>query len=150
MRQQRQCLATPQLDRRIRALDPALVTGVQMNGNIAEGATPFDHGRVEVRMRYPDAGKPPKATNQADGRLIEHGNAVPQYVAVRRAAEDRALTDCKRRLRADADHTRLVLAKAVEMPRRQTGKRRPGLPAWRHILAFLFANLAKSRRFIAG
>src|SRR5205823_7353953 len=115
----------------------------------AESPAPFDHRRVEVRMRYPDAGKPSESANQADGCVIEHCNAVPQYVSVRRANEERALTDCKGWLSADADHSRFMLAEAVEMSGRQTGRRGPGLPPRGYILPLLFANLAARRRFIA-
>ena len=56
------------------------------------------------------------------------------------------MTDRKRRLCADADHSELVLAVRIEMPGRERPQRCPSLPAERNVLSLFFTNCALSRR----
>src|SRR5258706_16416875 len=61
----------------------------------------------------------------------------------------RALADGETRHRADANQARLVLAKGVEMARREQVKRRPRLPTGGRELALVLAHRALSRRGLA-
>jgi hypothetical protein len=122
---------------------------VQVHGHIAECAAPLDERSVEMRMRDGNGTQAAETFDEGDGGLVDERNAIPQYVAVRRANEQRALADGKTRQRADANQARLVLAKGVEMARREQVKRRPGLPTGGRELALVLAHTALSRRSFA-
>src|SRR3984893_3795545 len=122
---------------------------MQMDRNVAKGAAPHRHRRVEVRMGDGDSLQPPERLDQGDGGSIEHRDAIPQHIAIGRRDEERALADRKLWLRADADDARLVLAPGIEMSCRQSLGRRPGLPALGDVLALFLADRATRRRGLA-
>jgi len=68
---------------------------------------------------------------------------------VSRANEQRALADSETRLRTDANQAGFVLAKAVEMARRQQVERGPRLPTRGRELALVLTYAALSRRRFA-
>src|SRR5215831_6821955 len=117
-----------------------------MHGYVAEGAAPLDQRRIKVGMRDSDRPQAAEAVNEGDCGSVDERDAVPQYVAVRRAHEQRALTDGKRRLRADTDQARFVLTEGIEMGHSEPVQCRPGLSGWRLELTLILAHLALRRR----
>ena len=122
---------------------------MQVHGHIAECAAPLDERGVEMRMRDGDGTQAAETFDEGDGGLVDERNAIPQYVAVRRANEQRALADGETRQCADANQARLVLAKGIEMACGEQVKRRPGLPTRGRELALVLAHTALSRRSFA-
>src|SRR5258705_9676012 len=88
---QRQSIALPQLDGGVGSHDPLPVGGVQMDGNAAEGAAPFHHRGVVMRVGDRDAGKPAEPLHDLDGGGIDERDAVPQNIAFGRAQDEPAL-----------------------------------------------------------
>jgi len=101
--------AGPKADDGVGALDPWSVSFVEMDRGVVEGAAPFDHRAVVVRVRDGDGGDTAESADGADGFFIEETDAIPEDVAVRRLDEERALADGELRLSADANE---VLAPA--------------------------------------
>src|SRR5215204_2057562 len=95
-----------------------------------------------MRMRDADRLEAAEPFDQGDGGGIEHGDAVPQHVAVRCAHQQRALTDGETGLRPDADDAGLVLAPGVEAGGGERLQRGPALSGGWDVLALLFADRA--------
>src|SRR4029450_10804046 len=79
-----------------------------------------------------------QAFDHADRRGIERRNAVPQYVAVFSAHQERALAN--RETGADADQAGVVFMETVHVALRQFAERSPGLSPWRHILPLFLTD----------
>src|SRR5215468_640490 len=139
-------LALPGLDAGIGPHHPGGIVAVQMHRRITKGAAPLDHRRIEVGMRNGDRPEAAEAVDEGDGGSVDERDAVPEHIAVGRAQEERALTDGKAWLRANADEARLVLPKAVEMGHAEPVQGRPGLTGWRLELTFILAHPALGRR----
>lgn len=102
-----------------------------------------------MRMRDGDGIDAAETFDQRHRRVVERGDAIPQNIAVRRAQEERMLTDGECRRRADADDVLVVLAKAVAVALPQRRKRGPGLPTRRHVLPLFVTDDAMSGRAFA-
>ena len=79
-----------------------------------EGARPFHHRGVEMRVRNGDGVDAAEAFDQRDGRVIERGDAIPQDIAGVGAQQQRALADGEMRLRADAEDAVSYSRKALK------------------------------------
>ena len=125
-----------------------LSAGMQMDRHVAEGAAPFHHRGVVVRVRDRDPGEAAERLDDRDRRRVEERDAIPQHVALRGAHQQRALADPEWRDRSDPDQAGLILAVAVEMPPRERVERGPLLPGGRHELALVLADRACRRRLL--
>ncbi len=144
-----QGLAFPELDAWSLPHDPFAVVGMDMNRHI-ECLGPVVHGRVEMRVRDRHRLHAAERLDERDRRVIEHRDAIPQHIPVRRAHQDRALADGKARLRRDADNSRFVLVPAVHMGDRELVLRGPALTRRRHVLPLVVADRAIRRRLVGG
>src|SRR5262249_55094528 len=124
------------------------VGGVQMDGNAAEGAAPFHHRGVVMRVGDGDAGEPAERLHDLDGGGIDERDAVPQNIAFGSAQDERALADGKFRHRPDADQAALVLLIAIEVPARERLEGSPLLTAGRNELTLVLTDRAGARRLI--
>src|SRR5262249_32677648 len=61
------------------AHNPILVGGIEMDRTI-KGLRPLIHRRIEMRVRNRDCFQAAETFNHANGRRIERGDTVPQYV----------------------------------------------------------------------
>jgi hypothetical protein len=145
---ERQSIALPQLDGGVGPHDPLPVGGVQMDGNAAEGAAPFHHRGVVMRVGDRDAGKPAEPLHDLDGGGIDERDAVPQDIAFGRAHDERALADGKFRHRPDPDQAGLVLLIAIEVPARERIEGGPPLATGRNELTLVLTDRAGARRRI--
>ena len=139
-------LVVEQLDPRGPALDPLLVRPRDVDGRV-ERVRPVDVGGVEVRVRHADGGDAAERLDVLAGRVVEHRHAVPQHVALRRLHQERPLPDRDRRLGADPQQARLLLAPVVRGGLEQLGHRRPALAAVPDVLALVEADRALCGRF---
>ena len=98
---------------------------------------------VIVWVRYHNRLQPTFRIDEIDGRLINQGDHIPEYIAVRRAQQDGALADADLGLGVDAPHTAVmtVLLELVVMVLLQRAEGRPGLAGGRHELAGVVADL---------
>src|SRR5262249_28046701 len=117
-----------------------------MHGHVAKGAAPLDQRRIKVGMRNGDRPQAAEAVNQSNRGSVDERDAVPKYVAVGGAHEQRALTDGKGRLRANANQARFVLTEGIEAAHSELVQCRPGLSSWRCELTLIRAHPALSRR----
>ena len=95
-------LAFPEHDRGIRILHPFAFRLVQIDGNAAERATPFDHAAVIMRMGNGDGSQTAERFHQPDGAGIKQADAIPQDSAISRLQQQRPLPDPKLRLRVNS------------------------------------------------
>src|SRR5512143_4084649 len=75
------CVTAPELDVRRAALHPLLVALVNEDRNAAEGVAPFDHRRVEMRMRDGDEIEAAACLQRCDGFVGDDAEALPEDVA---------------------------------------------------------------------
>src|SRR5262245_31316117 len=127
----------PQSHRLAFAHDPFLVGGVEMDLT-PECVGPFVHRGVEMRVRDRNRFQAAETFEHADRRGIQRRNAVPHYVAVLSARQERALAN--REAGADADQAGVVFMETVHVALRQFAERSPGLTPWRHILPLFLAD----------
>jgi len=133
--------AGPKADDGVGALDPWSVSFVEMDRGVVEGAAPFDHRAVVVRVRDGDGGDTAESADGADGFFIEETDAIPEDVAVRRLDEERALADGELRLSADANEVWLLLKDDVfPWALAHFFERGPGLSVGADVLTFVEAD----------
>src|SRR3984893_4556033 len=96
-------------------------------------------------MRDRDRANPAEFADRLDGRVVDHSEAVPQQVALRRANKQRALAYGKRRLGSDPSKA-AVVAHLVAMFLAEIVKGRPALPRPTDVLPLVFTDRALLRR----
>ena len=144
-----QRFAVPELDARSLPHDPFAIVGMDMNRHI-ECLCPLVHRRVEMRVRDRHRLHAAERLDERNRRLVQHRDAIPQHVAVRRAQQHRALADGEARLRRDADDPRFVLMPAVHMGDRELVLRGPALTRRRHVLPLVVTDRAVRRGPVGG
>ena len=90
-------VAAPELEARIGPHHPALVVFMQKNASV-EGAAPLDHRRIIVWMRNGDCFDAAPFAHRADACIVEHREAVPEDIPVRRGDQNGSLRDRESRL----------------------------------------------------
>jgi hypothetical protein len=108
---------------------------------------PFDHRRVEMRMRNRDGADAAACVYFGDCFVVQQRNAIPEQISPGRLEKQSALADCKFRFCADSEKPRRFIFDAVAMINREPFERRPFLTGVTHELPFIFANRTARRRF---
>src|SRR5262245_66547156 len=111
-----------------------------MHGHVAKGAAPLNQRRIKVGMRNGDRPQAAEAVNQSNRGSVDERDAVPKYVAVGGAHEQRALTDGKGRLRANANQARFVLTEGIGVGHSEVVMCRTGLSRWMRELCLCGAH----------
>src|SRR6266481_6200321 len=88
---------------------------------------PFDHRRVEMRMRNRDGADAATCVYLDDCFVIQQRDAIPEQISSRRLEKQSALSDRKFRFCTDAQKLRRFLLDAVVMISRKAFERRPFL-----------------------
>src|SRR6266480_1877193 len=101
---------------------------------------PFDHRRVEMRMRNRDGADPAACVYLGDCFVVQQRDAIPEQISSGRLQKQSALRYRKFRFRADADKSRRFIFDAVAMTSTQSLERRPFLAGVTEELPFIFAN----------
>ena len=136
-------------DRLIGSHHPRAIVAVQVDRDAAEGAAPLDHRAIEMRVRDRDRIDAALRLDGTQRCLVDQAHAVPQHVAADASHQQPALADRERRLDADADKARVLLAHDHAMALLQVAQRRPALALPADELALVGADRACARR-LAG
>src|SRR5258708_4629508 len=108
---------------------------------------PFDHRRVEMRMRNRDGADAATCVYLGDCFVIQQRDAIPEQISSRRLEKQSSLANRKFRFCADCEKPRRFIFDAVVMISRKALKRRPFLADVTDELPFVFANWTARRRF---
>ena len=108
---------------------------------------PFDHRRVEMRMRNRDGADAAACVYLGDCFVIQQRDAIPEQISSRRLEKQSALAYRKFRFGADSEKQRRFIFDAVVMISRKPFERRPFLAGVTDELPFIFANWTARRRF---
>src|SRR5882757_2080515 len=108
---------------------------------------PFDHRRVEVRMRNRDGTDAATCVYLGDCFVIQQRDAIPEQISSRRLEKQSALSDRKFWFCADPQKLRRFIFDAVVMSSRKAFERRPFLAGVTDELPFILANWTARRRF---
>src|SRR6478735_12055394 len=88
---------------------------------------PFDHRRVEMRMRNRDGANAAASIYLGDCLVVQQRDAIPEQISSGRLEKQSPLADRKFRFSADAKKLRRFIVEAVVMIRRKPFERRPFL-----------------------
>jgi len=135
----------PELNARTFAHDPLSIFRLQKDLRV-KMVGPFDHRRVEMRVRNRDGANTAARFHFGDSFFVQQRNAIPEKISTRRLQEQRALADGELGLCPDAEKVRRFIFETVVMIGRQAFERYPCLAAVTNELAFVFANCATRRR----
>ena len=108
---------------------------------------PFDHRRVEMRMRNRDGADAAACVYLGDCFVVQQRDAIPEQISSGRLQKQSALAYRKFRFSADAEKLRRFLFDAIVMISREPFERRPFLAGVTDELPFVFANWTARRRF---
>ena len=110
---------------------------------------PFDHRRVEVRMRNRDGADPAACVYLGDCFVVQQRDAIPEQISSRRLQKQSPLANPKFRFCADSEEPVRFIFDAVVMISREPSERRPFLAGVTDELPFIFANWTARRRFLS-
>ena len=139
-------LALPEHNYGIRILYPFAVGFVQIDGNAAECATPFDHTGIVMRMGNRNGRQSTERLHKLDGARINQTDAVPQNSAVLRLQQKRPLSNRELRFRLNSPNVLAFPEEDVTISFLQRFQSDPLLPAPSNVLALILANRARGRR----
>src|SRR4030095_4373353 len=97
----RKCRSSPKIYAPILAHDPFAIGRMQKDLGV-KTLGPFDHRRVEMRMRNRDGADASADVYLGDCLVVQQRDAVPEQISSGRLQKQSALTDCKFRFSADA------------------------------------------------
>ena len=112
-----------------------------------ESFSPFDHRRVEMRMRNRDGADAATRIYLGDCFVIQQRDAIPEQISSRRLQKQSALGNRDFRFSADPQKLRRFLFDAVVMISAQLLERCPFLASVTDELPFILANWTARRRF---
>jgi hypothetical protein len=108
---------------------------------------PFDHRRIEMRMRNRDGADAAARIYLGYCFVVQQRDAIPEQISSLRLEKQSSLAYRKFRFCADAQQLRRFILDAIVMIRRKPFGRRPFLARVTDELAFIFANWTARRRF---
>src|ERR1051326_5834478 len=134
----------PEANRRVWTHDPGLVCAMQINGRI-KSLAPFNHRRVEMRVRDSDGFEAAQAFHQRNRGVIQMDQAIPQHIALLGLKKKGAVLYRKGWRGLDGCQRRGQRHEAVGVFTLHLCQRGPLLPLWANILAIVLADGAASR-----
>src|SRR4029077_7865067 len=108
---------------------------------------PFDHGRVEMRMRNHYGADAAVCVYLGDCLVVQKRDAIPEQISSGRLQKQSPLPDGKFRFSTDAQKSRRFIFDSVVMISREPFERRPFLAGVTDELTLIFANWTARRRF---
>src|ERR1043166_8409315 len=108
---------------------------------------PFDHRRIEMRMRNRDGADTAACVYLGDCFVLQQRDAIPEQISSGRLEKQSPLAYCKFRFSADPQKQWRFLLDAVVMISREAFERRPFLAGVTDELPFIFANWTARRLF---
>src|SRR6478672_6052687 len=87
--------------------------------------SPFDHRRIEMRMRNRDGADAAACVYLSDRFVVQQRDAVPEQISSGRLQKQSALAYGKFRFGTDAQNLRRFILEAIVMIHREPFERRP-------------------------
>ena len=138
----------PQLDDWIRAADPLLICGGNIDGRSVKSMTPLDGGAGQVRVAGRDDGDTAQSTDRGQAGVVDESRRFPQKVAMSGLEEQAPLADAEAGSGFHGveprHHFRHIDAKASGSEFLACS---PALSTRRDVLTLIGADFAQRRRF---